>query len=170
MDTAESPRLDNADWNLELRGENELQSVDRNFVELLQELRVAQTGVQILFAFLLGLAFTPRFAALSTWQHGVYLGTLVCSTLAAAFLIAPVGYHRMVFRRRLKYRLVETGHRFAVGGLVLLILSLVGGVDLAASTLIGPWASLLAAVLAGVFVAFWFVLPMRHRSSAPPDA
>jgi len=165
MDTAGSPHLDNASWNLELRGENELQSVDRNFVELLQELRVAQTGVQILFAFMLGLAFTPRFAGLATWQHGVYLGTLVCSVLAAALLIAPVGYHRMVFRRRLKYRLVETGHRFAVAGLVLLLLSLVGGVDLAASTLIGPWASLLAAVLAGVFVAFWFLLPLRDRAA-----
>ena len=142
-----------------------MQSVDRNFVELLQELRVAQTGVQILFAFLLGLAFTPRFAALAAWQHGVYLGTLVCSVLAAALLIAPVGYHRMVFRRRLKYRLVETGHQFAVAGLVLLLLSLVGGVDLAASTLIGPWASLLAAVLAGVFVAFWFLLPLRDRAA-----
>ncbi len=142
-----------------------MQRVDRNFLELLQELRVAQTGVQILFAFLLGLAFTPRFAALSDWQHGIYLGTLVCSALSAAMLIAPVGYHRMVFRRRLKYRLVETGHRYAVAGLVLLLLALVGGVDLAASTLIGPWAALLAAVLAGLFVTFWFLLPLRHRSA-----
>jgi hypothetical protein len=71
----------------------------------------------------------------------------------------------MVFRRRLKYRLVETGHRYAVAGLVLLLLALVGGVDLAASILIGPWASLLAAVLAGVFVTFWFLLPLRHRSA-----
>ena len=142
-----------------------MQRVDRNFLELLQELRVAQTGVQILFAFLLGLAFTPRFAALSDWQHGIYLGTLVCSALSAAMLIAPVGYHRMVFRRRLKYRLVETGHRYAVAGLVLLLLALVGGVDLAASTLIGAWAALLAAVLAGLFVTLWFLLPLRHRSA-----
>jgi Family of unknown function (DUF6328) len=165
MSTAGPARLDNAEWNLELRGEKELQSVDRNFVELLQELRVAQTGVQILFAFLLGLAFTPRFAGLATWQHGVYLGTLVSSAVAAALLIAPVGYHRMVFRRRLKYELVEAGHRYAVAGLVLLLLSLVGGVDLAASTLVGPWASLLAAILAGVFVTFWFLLPLRLRSA-----
>lgn len=98
-------------------------------------------------------------------QHGVYLATLVSSATSAALLIAPVGYHRMVFRRRLKYRLVETGHRFALAGLVLLLLALVGGVDLAASILIGPWASLLAAVLAGVFVTFWFLLPLRHRSA-----
>jgi hypothetical protein len=164
MDAAGPAQLDHAEWNLNLRGESEVQRVDRNFLELLQELRVAQTGVQILFAFLLGLAFTPRFAELATWQHGVYLGTLVCSASSAALLIAPVGYHRMVFRRRLKYRLVETGHRYAVAGLVLLLLALVGGVDLAASTLIGPWASLLAAVMAGAFVTFWFLLPLRHRS------
>jgi hypothetical protein len=164
--TAAGPgRLDHAEWNLHLRGESEVQRVDRNFLELLQELRVAQTGVQILFAFLLGLAFTPRFAGLATWQHGVYLGTLVSSAVAAALLIAPVGYHRMIFRRRMKYRLVETGHRFAVAGLVMLLISLVGGVELAASILIGPWASLLAAVLTGVFVAFWFLLPLRHRAA-----
>ena len=165
MDVARPAQLDHAEWNLHLRGESEVQRVDRNFLELLQELRVAQTGVQILFAFLLGLAFTPRFAGLSEWQHGIYLGTLVCSALSAALLIAPVGYHRMVFRRRLKYRLVETGHRYAVAGLVLLLLALVGGVDLAASTLIGAWAALLAAVLAGLFVTLWFLLPLRHRSA-----
>ncbi|HEX2551452.1 MAG TPA: DUF6328 family protein, partial [Nocardioidaceae bacterium] len=75
MDAAGPTRLDNAEWNLELRGESEVQRVDRNFIELLQELRVAQTGVQILFGFMLALPFTPRFAALSTWQHGVYLAT-----------------------------------------------------------------------------------------------
>jgi hypothetical protein len=159
MDAAGPTRLDNAEWNLELRGESEVQRVDRNFIELLQELRVAQTGVQILFGFMLALPFTPRFAALSTWQHGVYLATLACSALAAALLIAPVGYHRMVFRRRLKHQLVESGHRYAVAGLVLLLL------DLAASTLIGPWAALLAAALAGVFVTFWFLLPLRARAA-----
>jgi hypothetical protein len=71
----------------------------------------------------------------------------------------------MVFRRRLKHQLVESGHRYAVAGLVLLLLALVGGVDLAASTLIGPWAALLAAVLAGVFVTFWFLLPLRARAA-----
>ena len=80
--------LDHAAWNHRIRGENDVQRVDRNFLELLQELRVAQTGVQILFAFLLGLAFTPRFPTLSDWQHGVYLATLLCSAAAAGLLIA----------------------------------------------------------------------------------
>jgi len=158
-------QIDHAEWNRQARGESDVQRVDRNFLELLQELRVAQTGVQILFAFLLGLAFTPRFATLTTGQHAVYLITLVCSASSAALLIAPVGYHRTVFRRRLKARLVDTGHRYAVVGLVLLLLALVGGVELAASLLIGPWAALLAAVLSGLFVTLWFVVPLWHRAT-----
>jgi hypothetical protein len=155
--------LDHAAWNHYIRGESDVQRVDRNFLELLQELRVAQTGVQILFAFLLGLAFTPRFAALSDWQHGVYLATLLCSAAAAGLLIAPVSYHRTVFRRRLKDQLVETGHRYAVAGLIMLLLSLVGGVELAASLLLGPWSALVAVAMAGLFITFWFLVPLRHR-------
>lgn len=146
-----------------MRGENELQSVDRHFNELLQELRVAQTGVQILFAFLLGLAFTPRFPDLTGSQQGVYLVTLVMSAISAALLIAPVGYHRTVFRQRLRPQLVETGHRFAIAGLVLLLLALVGAVNLAASFVLGARAALLAGALAGLFAVFWFVIPLVAR-------
>ncbi len=85
---------------------------------------------------------------------------------AAALLIAPVTYHRTVFRQRLKGRLVRTGHRFAMAGFVLLLLTLVGGVWLAASLLIGQWAALLAAVMAALFATLWFVVPLWHRASA----
>jgi hypothetical protein len=146
-----------------MRDETELQSVDRHFNELLQELRVAQTGVQILFAFLLGLAFTPRFPDLTGGQQAIYLVTLVVSAVSAALLIGPVGYHRTVFRQRLRPQLVTTGHRYAVAGLVLLLLALVGAVQLAASFVLGTWASLLAAALAGLFATLWFVIPLVHR-------
>jgi uncharacterized protein DUF6328 len=171
--------LDHAEWNQErwnqaARGENELQAQDRQFTELLQELRVAQTGVQILFAFLLGLAFTPRFPDLSGAQQGVYLVTLVLSAVSAALLIAPVGYHRTVFRQRLRPQLVTTGHRYAIAGLVLLLLALVGAVQLAASFVLGAWATLLAAALAGLFVLLWFVIPLidriRHRPQGEDPA
>ena len=154
---------DHAEWNLRMRGETDLQRIDRNFLELLQELRVAQTGVQILFAFMLGLAFTPRFAALATWQHAVYLATLVSAAASAALLIAPVCYHRTVFRRRLKSQLVDTAQRYAVAGLVLLLLALVGALDLAASLLLDGWAGLLAGLLFVLFAALWFGVPLRHR-------
>ena len=155
--------IDHAEWNHVMRGETELQSVDRHFNELLQELRVAQTGVQILFAFLLGLAFTPRFPDLTSGQQGIYLVTLVLSAVSAALLIAPVGYHRTVFRQRLRPQLVTTGHRYAIAGLILLLLALVGAVQLAASFVLGAWASLLAAALAGLFATLWFVIPLVHR-------
>ena len=132
-------QADSAEWNHAMRGETELQSVDRHFNELLQELRVAQSGVQILFAFLLGLAFTPRFPDLTGSQQAVYLVTLVLSAVSAALLIGPVGYHRTVFRQRLRPQLVKTGHRYAVAGLVLLLLALVGAVQLAASFVLGAW-------------------------------
>ena len=153
-----------------MRGENDLQRIDRNFLELLQELRVAQTGVQILFAFMLGLAFTPRFATLGTTQQAVYLVTLVCAASSAALLIAPVSYHRTVFRRGLKAQLVEIGHRYALIGLVLLMLALVGGVELAAGLVLGDWAALLATALCTVLVTLWFLVPLRHRNRHGPHA
>jgi hypothetical protein len=155
--------LDQPRWNHAMRGETELQATDRQFNELLQELRVAQTGVQILFAFLLGLAFTPRFPDLTWTQQVVYLVTLVLSATSAGLLIGPVGYHRTVFRQRLKSQVVETGHRYALAGLVLLLLALVGSVHLAASFVLGSWATLLAALLAGLFATLWFVVPLLHR-------
>jgi hypothetical protein len=156
------PPVDHSEWNQVMRDETELQSVDRHFNELLQELRVAQTGVQILFAFLLGLAFTPRFPDLTGGQQAIYLVTLVLSAVSAALLIAPVGYHRTVFRHRLRPQLVKTGHRYAVAGLVLL-LALVGAVQLAASFVLGPRATILAGALAGLFATLWFVVPLVHR-------
>jgi hypothetical protein len=160
---SQSERVEQSNWNEVMRDETELQSVDRHFNELLQELRVAQTGVQILFAFLLGLAFTPRFPDLTTGQQGVYLVTLVLSAISAALLIGPVGYHRTVFRQRLRPQLVKTGHRYAIAGLVLLLLALVGAVQLAASFVLGAWASVLAAALAGLFATLWFLIPLFHR-------
>jgi cobalamin synthase len=146
-----------------MRGETELQADDRHFNELLQELRVAQTGVQILFAFLLGIAFTPRFATIGDRQQAVYLVTLVLAAVSAALLIAPVGYHRTVFRQRLRPQLVRTGHWYAIAGLILLLLALVGAVQLAASFVLGAWASLLAAALAGLFALLWFLIPLADR-------
>lgn len=157
--------LAHAEWNWHTRGESEIQRLDRNFLELLQELRVAQTGVQILFAFLLGIVFTPRFVDLDVWQRVIYVLTLTLAAGAAAILIAPVMYHRLVFRRRLKRRIVEMTHRHALIGLTLLLLSLVGALNLAVSLVIGGWAMLVCGLLAVFFVGIWFGLPLWHRRS-----
>src|SRR5256714_6588449 len=98
------------------RSEAPLERWDRNFSELLQELRVAQTGVQVLFAFLLTLPFTNRFERITGVQRGTYVVTLVAAAAATALLIAPVSYHRLVFRQGRKPQLVRTGSKQATLG------------------------------------------------------
>src|SRR3954467_4360202 len=88
------------------RDETDDQKADRRYDELLQELRVAQTGVQFLFAFLLGLAFTQRFGQITDFQKWLYVATLLATAAASALLIGPVPFHRILFRRGLKPRLV----------------------------------------------------------------
>lgn len=152
------------DWSEQVRGENEMRRLDRHFSELLQELRVVQTGAQILFAFLLGLAFTPRFAALAPEQRAIHLAALVLAAGSLVLLVAPVSYHRMVFRRRMRQDLVANAHRFVRLGLVLMFLALVGAVHLAATFVLGGWAAPLALVLAAAFAVPWYLLPLWHRS------
>ena len=103
------------------RDETDDQKADRRYDELLQELRVAQTGVQFLFAFLLTLAFTQRFARITDFQHGLYVATLMATTVASALLIGPVPMHRILFRRGLKPRLVRGADLMARGGLAMLL-------------------------------------------------
>jgi hypothetical protein len=144
------------------RDETTLQRYDRNFAELLQELRVAQTGVQILFAFLLTLPFTNRFAKVSALDKVVYVVTLVSAAAAAAFLIAPVSAHRQVFRKGLKPELVEWASRLAQVGLAFLLVAMVGAVFVVLDVVSGlSWAAGLGAAIAVVYVALWYVLP-RH--------
>jgi len=114
VDRLERPVCDDA-WNIEHRAEMPLQRADRNLAELLQELRVAQTGVQILFAFLLTLSFTDRFVTIDGFQRGVYVFTLVTSATTVALLVAPVAVHRLLFQRGRKRELVHVGHRMACG-------------------------------------------------------
>src|SRR5919109_4246444 len=87
---------DHDDWNAGARGETPMQRADRAYGEILQEVRVAQTGVQILFAFLLALAFQARFAAITDFQRGVYVVTLMLCAAATALLIAPAAIHRVI--------------------------------------------------------------------------
>src|SRR5262245_39425389 len=138
------------------RDETAAQRADRNFSELLQELRVAQTGVQILFAFLLTLPFTQRFGALAASQRAVYLSTLATAALATVCLIAPVSHHRILFGKRRKPELVASGSRLAGIGLVFLWLSMVGSVFLVFDVVAGgPMAFVVAVLLAAVFLAIW---------------
>ncbi|MGN6089270.1 MAG: DUF6328 family protein [Actinomycetales bacterium] len=145
-------------------GELESERLDRNFNEILQELRVAQTGVQILFAFLLPVAFTPAFRQADERSHRIYAATLVLAGIAVAVLIAPVALHRALFRRGLKDVVVRVSARLAVAGLGLLCVT-IAGVVLLVLDAVFSW-NVAVAVTAVVFLAFvtlWVVLPMMVR-------
>ena len=154
------------DWNTEHRDEAPLQRADRNFAELLQEIRVVQTGVQILFAFLLGLSFTARFGEIDGFQRGVYVITLVASALTALLLVAPVAMHRLCFQSGRKRELVQIGHRLAVAGLVGLATTIAAGMLLVLDVVVGRVpATVMTTVLVAVSTALWLGLPLRVRRS-----
>jgi len=151
------------------RHETPDQRDDRNLQELLQELRVAAIGVQVLFGFLLALPFTVRFASLDGAQRDLYLASLGAATAATALLLGPVSFHRIVFRHHEKHRLVAAANLMALGGLVSVCAALVLSVALV-TTMVARGAS--AAVATGVFALFvglWFAVPVVvSRSAARP--
>jgi Family of unknown function (DUF6328) len=162
-------RESDAEWNRRQRQESDLQRLDRNFNELLQELRVAQTGVQILFAFLLTLAFTERFGAVTEFQRGLYYATLVAAALATSLLIAPVSLHRLLFRRHQKRRVVNAANRLALGGLVALWLALVGVLWFITDVLYGHGPGAVAAAASAFwFGVLWFAMPLRWITRPDP--
>ena len=146
------------------RDESEDEKADRRYNELLQELRVAQTGVQFLFAFLLTLAFTQRFPQITDFQLTLYVVTLVATAVASALLIGPVPFHRIVFRRGLKPRLVHGADVMARGGLAMLLVAINGAVLLILDVALG---GTLPFVISGAvliwFVVIWYVVPLTAR-------
>src|ERR1700742_3960776 len=117
---------DDQRWDRSQRGETEIERLDRNWNSLLQELRVVQTGVQLLTGFLLTLPFQQRFDVLGPHMRMVYLATVGCSVAATVLLIAPVAMHRALFRRHLLQVLVSAAHRCAITGLALLGAAMAG--------------------------------------------
>ncbi|OKI02640.1 hypothetical protein A6A06_12715 [Streptomyces sp. CB02923] len=137
-----------------------MERYDRNFGELLQELRVLQTGVQILFAFLLTLAFTPRFVSLDTTQRTFYVGTLLLAVLATLLLTAPAAVHRVLFRRRAKGLIVEVSARLTAAGMAVLALALAGAVLLVVDVVLGRGAGVVAGSVTLVTCGgLWALLP-----------
>jgi hypothetical protein len=155
METARAP---------DERDETEAERDDRNLAELLQELRVAGLGVQVLFGFLLSLPFTNRFDRLSHGQRDLYLATLVLAALATALLLGPVAYHRLVFRRGQKERLVRAASVMAITGLVTVGLAVSAAVLLVTGYVAsGVPAVMITVFVAGVFGLLWFAFPLARR-------
>lgn len=151
------------------RHETEAQRLDRNWSSLLQELRVAQTGVQLLTGFLLILPFSDHFSDLDEVMRTVYLVTVACSIGATILLIAPVSMHRVLFRRHRMETLVATAHAFAITGTLLLGVALSGVATIIFDAVADRTAAWIAcSVVLIALVGFWYIMPMRHR--APRDA
>ncbi|MBO1754803.1 DUF6328 family protein [Allobranchiibius sp. CTAmp26] len=149
------------------RGETPTERMDRNWEELLQELRVTQTGVQILAGFLLTLPFQQRFGELDRLERGEYAAAVVCAVSATILLIAPVSSHRLLFRRHEKDVLVTLASRLAKAGLAALAATIVLVVLLVFSLLVGQAAGLVAAAVAVLsFVGLWVMLPLSASRSA----
>jgi hypothetical protein len=141
--------------------------MDRNWNELLQELRVTQTGATLLTGFLMTIPFQQRFTELDGYQRGLYLVLVVLTVLATALILAPVSLHRELFRRRLKPQLVSAGNLFARLGLVVLALALVGVVSLLFDVVVSRQAGqVVGATSAAVLVLVWWVLPRLVAGAA----
>lgn len=168
MDVVDHPERDQH-WDATQRSETEVQRLDRNWVSLLQELRVVQTGVQLLTGFLLTLPFQQRFGILDTPTRMIYLTTVGCSIGATVLLEAPVAMHRLLFRRHRIQVVVSTAHRFAYAGLLLMGLSLTGVAVVIFGTVAGPVAGIVAGVCAlTALLGLWVLLPLRMRHEPPP--
>ena len=156
---------DDQSWNRSARSETETERLDRNWSSLLQELRVVQTGVQLLTGLLLTLPFQQRFEILDNPMRILYLTTVSCSVAATVLLVTPVGMHRLLFRRHRLNALVVSAHWCAYAGLMLLGLALAGVTYLVFGAVAGRQMGLIAGICAiFAFAAFWLALPMAMRA------
>ena len=147
------------------RSEDEQKRLDRELIELLNELRVALPGVQVLFAFMLIVPFSQGFTQLTSVERWIYFAALIASALAAAFLIAPSSFHRLRFRQADKEKMVMLGNRLLVWGLVLVAVAMSLSVGLISDFVFGTVVALVGGVGIGAVLAwFWFGLPLSRRS------
>lgn len=151
------------------RDETPSERADRNFAELVQELRVAQTGVQILFAFLLTLAFYDSFPREGGFRY-VLVAALLAAAVSALCFMAPVAVHRVTFRMGGKERLVWVTHRFAMSGLAMLSVAMLLAIWMVVAFLFTPaWGTATVAALSVLVVIVWVALPLRMRAAVSDD-
>jgi hypothetical protein len=148
------------------RNETALQRCDRHLAELMQEVRVAQTGVQVLFGFLLMVPFSARFGEVSAGQRHLYFATLAAAGAAALLLIAPGSHHRILFRCGDKEHIVRMANRYAIAGLVCVALAMVGAMLFIADVVLGsPASGAFGAVAAMGALWCWYLQPLRRRQA-----
>ncbi|MGB2710918.1 MAG: DUF6328 family protein [Conexibacter sp.] len=148
--------------------ESEKERLDRELIELLNELRVALPGVQVLFAFLLAVPFQQRWGETTAFQRDVYFAALMLALIATALLIAPTAVHRLNFRRHDKQAIVLISNRLVIAGTAVLALAMIAVVVLIADILFGWRATIATGVAAAlVFVVLWAMLPLSRRVRQP---
>jgi hypothetical protein len=151
--------------------ESERDRVNRELIELLNELRVALPGVQVLFAFLLILPFQQAFASTSSLDKGIYAIALLLSALAAALLIAPSAYHRLNFRRNVKEQILFDANKLVIAGLICTAIGVACSVYLVIDVVFGGMAAALAtAATVIVYGVLWLGLPLVRRGEKEPGA
>ncbi len=144
--------------------EDPRQRLARNLSDLLQELRVALAGVQILFGFLLSIVFTVPYQHATTLQRGAHLIAVLFAVISVALMTAPAAWHRLLFRKGQRPEILRVSNTFAIGGLVCLALAMSSTVFLLADVVLGNWPATVACVLtAAWFGMLWFALPLRQR-------
>lgn len=169
-DESEEPGGRSNDPDQDQRDETEAERLDRNYNELLQEMRVLQAGIQILFAFLLSLAFQQRFTEVTDFQRDVYIVTLIFACLSTACILAPVSFHRLVFRRGMKDELMKAANKEVAGGLVLLFVAMHGAVLLVLDFLLGAsFAVPVVAGIAAIYLFLWLAIPLVARAREAND-
>jgi Family of unknown function (DUF6328) len=152
------------------RTETDTERLDRNWNEMLQELRVTQTGTQILTGFLLTLAFQPRFQDLDRFQVDVYLVLVGLAALATVLGLSPVSLHRALFRQRAKKRIVQIGHLLLWATLATVAALMVGVVLLIFDVVVSREAAITAAVIAAaVVIVLWVAVPGFFRARHKPE-
>ncbi len=150
--------------------ESKDERLDRELIELLNELRVALPGVQMLFGFLLAVPFSQRFQSITTVQRNVYYATFLCTAFASIFFIAPTAYHRLRFRQRDKEALVQTSSRLAIVGMTFLALALAGAVFVVTDLVFqGAVTAAATGAAAATLAWFWYGLPLLRRIKDPDD-
>jgi hypothetical protein len=155
--------------------ESKAERLDRELLELLQELRVVLPGVQVLLAFLLTAPFQQRFAQLPGTLRNAFFASIACATVATALLIAPSAHHRLRWREREKERLLQLANREAIWGTVFLATAIVLALYVITNVLYATWIALLTAALTvAVFAWLWYALPLlggssRQQSPSEPE-
>lgn len=152
--------------------ESHSERINRELIELINELRVALVGVQVLFAFLLAVPFAQGFADVTSFQRTLFFGVLCATAIASALLVAPSAYHRLNFRAKDKEQMLRTSNALMIGGLSFLGLSIIGAVAMVADFIYSPAVTVVSAAIGlALFVGLWFILPiMRRDPERTPDS